>query len=346
MTKRGNLRREKSLFKSGKILRPQSIPTLKESDYIVQDIPLDGDAPKQFIRAYFFERDGTVRKANPKTWSAYIAKTAEKYYPHESIYEYLINRIGQTLGLEMNEIKLVWVNKQVRFLSKFFLKDGEELIHGAEICGEHLGDKDLANEIANDRKSSRELFTFEFIKESIRNVFPKTFDNLLVGLVKMIIFDAIVGNNDRHFYNWGVIRTQIKSQKLPTFAPLYDSARGLFWNCTEAQVNGHLEHYSKNGKKVVNYIEKAYPRISIADNIQANHFELIEYLIRLNTDYISLIDEFSSTENEIKVLKMIKQEFSLILTIKRVELISLILKTRFEKIRRLTNVTQDQKLVQ
>ncbi len=245
----------------------------------------------------------------------------------------------------MNEIRLVWVNKQIRFLSKFFLKDGEELIHGAEICGEHLGDRDLAKEIANDRRSSRELFTFEFIKESIRNVFPESFDNLFVGVVKMIIFDAVVGNNDRHFYNWGVIRTQIKSSKLPTFAPLYDSARGLFWNCTEAQIKGYLDEYSKNGKKIVNYIEKACPRISIADNIQANHFELINYLIRLSDEYVCLIEEFSSVENELKVLNMIRQEFSLILTSTRLELISLILRKRFEKIRRLTNVTQDKKLV-
>lgn len=48
----------------------------------------------------------------------------------------------------------------------------------------------------------------------------------------MLVFDAIVGNNDRHFYNWGVI-VDLKGMKPPRFSPVYDTARGLFWNQSE-----------------------------------------------------------------------------------------------------------------
>src|SRR5206468_4167101 len=137
---RGNLRVEKSINCSGKLFNEHNIPLLKESDYIIKQRHLDGDAPKQFIKAYFYEENSKVRKASSGSWIPYIAKTAEKWYPHESVIEYMFNRIGQALGLNMNEIRLVKANGQIRFLSKYFLNKNENLIHGAEICGEHLGD--------------------------------------------------------------------------------------------------------------------------------------------------------------------------------------------------------------
>ncbi|MEZ5029855.1 MAG: hypothetical protein R2787_00500 [Saprospiraceae bacterium] len=182
------LRRERSEGNSGVILNEQSIPHLKEGHYYVQPIDLDGDAPKQFVSAYFFTPNSTIRKSRPHTWERFIAKSAEKWYPHESVLEFLINRIGQTLGLRMNEVKLLRVNGQIRFFSKYFLEANETLIHGAEICGAHLEDLPLAEEIANDPKSARDLFTFEFIKEAIENTFQANSDKILLDLVKMLGF--------------------------------------------------------------------------------------------------------------------------------------------------------------
>src|SRR5690606_25903737 len=163
-----------------------------------------------------------------RTWVSYIAKTGEKWYPHESVVEYMINRIGQVLGLNMNEIGLYRINGQIRFLSKYFLnRKIESLTHGAEICGEYLDDIELAREISNDKTTSRELFTFEFITEAILHKFKSESENILLDLVKLITFDALAGNNDRHFYNWGVIVSKKKTTDKPRLAPIYDSARGL-----------------------------------------------------------------------------------------------------------------------
>ena len=140
----------------------------------------------------------------------------------------------------------------------------------------------FAKEIAEHKSTSRELFTFEFIKDAIRAVFPESFENLILELVKMVTFDALAGNNDRHFYNWGVIDTKKKTSKLPTFAPVYDSARGLYWNHDDENIKQIL---NQSGKKVVNYIEEASPRISIEGNTKANHFQLIDFIKRHNKEY-------------------------------------------------------------
>lgn len=230
------LRIETSKNSSGLLLNERLISELKKKNYYIIDQELNGDAPKQFIKAYFYSEESGIRKKNLKSWFSFIAKTSEKWYSHESVIEYMINRIGQEMGLVMNEIELVKANGQIRFLSKYFLKKNEKLVHGAEICGEHLGDVDMAKEIAESKSSVRTRFTFEFIREGIIAVFSLCHDHILHDLVRMITFDALVGNNDRHFYNWGVIDSKKKTYKALKLSPIYDSARGLLWNFSDQNI--------------------------------------------------------------------------------------------------------------
>lgn len=150
----------------------------------------------------------------------------------------------------------------------------------------------------------------------------------------MIAFDALVGNNDRHFYNWGVIDNTMKTnEKLPTFAPLYDSARGLLWNSNDDDIKKIVTADKNGGRKILNYIKRACPRISIEENKQANHFELTDFLRRYDTEYKKIIDNLSSQENESKVLKMLQDEFFPMFIPERSEAIAKILKIRFSLIR-------------
>lgn len=326
------LRKEISINSSGKLYHESKIQLLKQKNYWVINTPLDGDAPKQFIKAYFFTPNSSVRKILPNTWTSFIAKTAEKWYPHESVIEFMINRIGQEMGLHMNDVRLVKANGQIRFLSQYFLKNNEKLVHGAEICGEHLGDAEMAAEIANHKPTARELFTFEFITEAIQSIYPDYAALLLQEIVKMLTFDCIVGNNDRHFYNWGVIDSIKKKQENPKFAPLYDSARGLMWNFSDENIVLTLRDMKKGGKKIDNYISQAKPRISIDKNKTATHFELIEFL-KKDKKFAQIIDSLSSDFLESKVIKMLKREFFPFFIKERSELVLYLLKMRFQKTR-------------
>lgn len=332
-TVRPKLRTETSMHCSGLFLNERAIATLKEKNYCVEDRLLDGDAPKQFIRVYTYTPDSGIHRKSPKTWIPYIAKTAEKWYPHESVVEFMINRIGQVLALNMNEVELFWINGQIRFLSRYFLKSSETLTHGAEICGEYLNDMDLAAEIANEKKTSRELFTFQFIEKAIVAKFDGQTKTLMTEIVKMIVYDGLVGNNDRHFYNWGVITNTKKLNTQPRFAPIYDSARGLLWNSSDEWIRNNLGAMSRGGKKVERYINDACPRISIEDNSEIDHFGLIGYLKNYSSEYDVIIKEMSSPENEERILEMLKKEFFPFFIVERCKLIEYIVKERFKKIR-------------
>ena len=117
---------------------------------------------------------------------------------------------------------------------------------------------------------------------------------------------------------------------MPTFAPVYDSARGLLWNYSDENIKNI---FKQTGKKVVNYVEEASPRISIEDNTKANHFQLINFIKKFNKEYEIIVNELASTEKEENVLNMLNREIFPLFIKERAELITVIIKTRFKKIR-------------
>lgn len=245
----------------------------------------------------------------------------------------MINRIGQTLGLSMNDVKLFKINGQIRFLSQYFLTKNESLIHGAEICGEFLEDMELAKQIADEKKTARELFTFEFISGALEAIFPRNCGRIINDLVRMITFDAIAGNNDRHFYNWGIIATKKISNQLPRFAPLYDSARGLLWNVSDETIIKWKKLQKSGGNRIEKYILDACPRISIEGDKEINHFGLISFLKKLNKGYKETIESLASLDKEEQILLMMKKEFYPFFIKERCELTTFIIRERFKRVR-------------
>jgi predicted site-specific integrase-resolvase len=102
------------------------------------------------------------------------------------------------------------------------------------------------------------------------------------------------------------------------------------WNYSDENIK---KIYKQGGKKIVTYVEEACPRISIEENKQANHFQLIDLVKNYNTEYGEIVSDLASVENEEKVLKMLEEEFYPFFIRERSELITTILRTRFKKIR-------------
>lgn len=207
------------------------IPELKKFELqSVDSLSISGDAPKDFSidREY---RPGHRSQQHPT--DKYIAKVGSKFYPLESVIEQIITRIGQCLGVNIADSKLRILDGQVRFLSRYFLKSGEQLTHGAEIYEYSLG-KDNYKELSENKEES-DFFTFEMTCGAINSLFPEYAERIIAGYVEMLCFDAIIGHNDRHPYNWGVI-VPLKKSRNPRFSPVFDTARALFWNISEKRV--------------------------------------------------------------------------------------------------------------
>jgi len=315
----------------------RGVPVLRANDYFVDDfVTVDGDAPKKFIGVYDYSMLDGKHKSNRKNWIRYIAKTGHKWYPIESITELLLNKLGVIFGLRMAESRIAMIRGQLRFLSKYFLDPSkEELVHGADIIAGYLNETPRYVEEVDEQKMTRELFTLQVIENAVSNLFLHQRDDIMHDLVKLIIYDALVGNNDRHFFNWGVIRS-VENRFQPYFSPVYDTARGLFWNYSEKRITDIVVLNKTIDNHIKKYCTNSRPKIGWEGEKDLNHFKLFEKIYK-NEYYIS--------SNEIKslllqpvldnMLNEIRVNFIPLMSENRVIMISKCLEYRFTQMRRL-----------
>jgi len=305
------------------------IPHLKRSQIIVETGQvLTGDAPKVFLRQYVY---GECFRKNAKNWPAFIAKVGHKWYPVESIMEQLLTDLGKLYGMKIADSKLMIASGQLRFLSKYFLKKDEQLIHGAQIYAAHLNDDISFVEEIEDMKLASDFFTVSFTLDAMKTVFPNTYNTLFSKLLEMLTFDAITGNNDRHFYNWGVI-TNVKKETLPVFSPIYDTARALFWNYSDDKIKNVCASEAMRIIQIEKYGSNSKSKIGIEGCKNLNHFQLIEEILKLFHDYrdivVSLIKKLVSIDES----ELLNDDYRLLLSHQRRELILDCLNYRKQKL--------------
>ena len=195
-----------------------------------------------------------------------------------------------------------------------------------------LGVSDYLEKIEEEQRA-REVFTLQFVEKSVEYQFLYEKDNIMKELVKMLLFDILVGNNDRHFYNWAVIRSITQSFK-PRFSPIYDTARGLFWNNDDESLRRRLKNNPE--AYIKKYCKGSRPKIGWDGENDINHFKLLSKIYE---------NEFYQSKNEIKALflqcdtakmfRTIDSEFSKMLCPERIQMIKMCLEHRYNEIMRI-----------
>ena len=270
----------KILQKSGIKLTTRHIKLVKSHCINVLQGTVGGDAPKDLISVYHF---GGARKKDCKKWTKYIAKIGHKWYPNESITEHFLSTVGKSFGMILANSRLIIAEDTIRYLSEHFHSDEQTLTHGANILSRHYNENDNNWIDELDRNNNlKGTVDVEDVRISIKAVFPEEYLEIFNSFLHMLLFDAVAGNNDRHYYNWGVI-THIKNKHAPYFSPIYDTARGLLWNISDNNVISLYKQLSNADNNQLNkYVIKSVPKISVPGNNKCNHFELIEYLANKN----------------------------------------------------------------
>ncbi|WP_456426454.1 HipA domain-containing protein [Rhodocaloribacter sp.] len=314
------------------------IQALREGRYQIVDLTVGGDAPKAFVRI-FEHKPGVVRRGRSHKWPAYIAKVGHKWYPNESITEHLLTRIGEFLGLKMAVSRLMEVHGQIRFFSRYFLGGKQTLVHGAQIFASYLEDEQFVEEVERAR-AARDIFTFQFVEEAVRARFPDETASLMEAFVRMLAFDAIVGNNDRHHYNWGVVVHALGAHA-PYFAPIYDSARALFWNFSEDKLTGRWTNASSSERDrfLRGYIENSRPKTGCDGFSNLNHFQLVERLCEHQSSYHAVLMDLYRPDLLKNVAALFKTEFRDLFSEQRKEIILECLARRLEEYGAIVNPT-------
>jgi hypothetical protein len=299
------------------------IPCLRAGKYLVEgtdSLSIPGDAPKCFVK-FRGCPPGECRSRRQGKWPKFIAKLGSKWYPVESVTEHLTTRVGQTLGVCMAESQLRVIRGQVWFLSRYFLCPEESLTHGIEVYRDQLG-QEMVDQIAHERRE-QEFYTFQTTLAAFRDSFSLYHEAIAERFVEMLAFDALVGNNDRHPANWGVI-VSIRQGKPPRFAPVYDSARGLFWNNSELRVRQFLA--DKMYRQA--YIRNSRPQIGWDGVHRVTHIELIRLIAQNYPACRPTLQRFCDPNRIEACRKMIEEEFGGLMSSQRRQAIHLCLTLR------------------
>lgn len=302
----------------------------KSHQVIALNETVGGDAPKDLIKLYTY---GYGKKENPKTWRKYIAKIGHKWYPNESITEHFLTVVGQSFGLSIANSKLIYAENYLRYLSEHFHSDEQILSHGANILTRYLNEDSTAwiDDLDRTNKLKGEI-NIDDVIQALKIVFPKANETIIYGFLDMILFDALTGNNDRHYYNWGVI-SHLRNLHVPYFSPIYDTARGLFWNNSDKDLLSlHKELTTRDKIRLTNYVLKSVPKISVPNNPKCNHFDLIIHLHNKGCFSQTHIDKWTNKNHLKEVLDKLNTVFSHLFINERKEVIQYTLEVRFKKI--------------
>lgn len=140
----------------------------------------------------------------------------------------------------------------------------------------------------------------------------------------------------------GVI-TDIKERREPRFSPIYDSARGLFWNDSEATIQGKLFQGKGKSEKInqlalTKYMNSSRPKIGWDgwnDKDEINHFQLLEQVYRNYPKFGDVCRNLLNAVNLQSILTLLELEFKTFYTPRRFHLIQACIKQRFEMLQKL-----------
>ena len=233
-----------------------------------------GTVPKDYLAYGNPNRPGTL---------GYIAKKGRmKADARECVTEEIISKVGGMLPLSIAHSKLVRVTKtDVRFLSRnFVLREQHELLHGIELVAKyfetHSADVVTAFDL-EDKDAENKFYTIENIMMILESLFPVEISDLRKGFFKMVAFDAFIGAPDRHAMNWGVLAPLESEEEPVRFAPIFDTARGLFRECSDDDL---LNKERNQGRKqfLEKYAERSRPIFSTGKQQSENHFSLVSWI--------------------------------------------------------------------
>ena len=336
MRRRG--RRQNWNVRGGREINFRALRRLDSSQYLLlsaeSGLSIVGSAPKDLL-IY-----GTAEEWH----AAHIAKGPRILRAKECVTEEIISAVGRTLPVKLAESQVVLLgrtkngDKDIRFLSKYFLKRGEEqLVHGVELVAAYLqaDSQEVAEAFASSGTAEQSLYTVEALLEVLADACRHgELKSLRDGFGRMLAFDAIVGANDRHAMNWGVVRQALRDAPL-RYAPIFDTARGLFWDHEDAKFR-EVDGRGEREQYIHRYAEKSKPLIgcaAVSGARQVNHFEVIEaVLTKFPNEFRSSIPPVIRAFDPERVSRMLYRRFGRVVSRERLEYIDLLLRLRHKRL--------------
>lgn len=264
---------------------------------------------------------------NPDDGKLYFFKESIEKYPSEFWSEIIASKVGKHFGFDLLDYNIGISHNTVGCICESMIEPfTEELLHGVSLL------KDANPKFKITRAP---IIIFEEVEKSFR-LYP----GFINKFIDILIFDSIIGNQDRHSENWAIIRS------LDVTNNYFNKRKVLVWLHEKYKNSGlkfkdipfkkyymqmmsnaslvnikfapiydsgsslgreigeeRIESFLNNEKEIIKYIKKGKSEIKWEkENKNINHFEILEKIMPKYGDFIKKSVQTKFTDNKINEL--------------------------------------------
>lgn len=175
--------------------------------------------------------------------------------------EFIASKLGRYIGVNTMDAEIASYNNTIGTIARNFVGSNEELNEGG----------DLFFRLTQDFDRYR-LEYYDFL--NIIKVLSEY--DLEKDFISIPIFDAFIGNQDRHCDNWGIINSN-NGYKL---SPIYDNGASMGFNLSQEHVEKLLRDermfkgYCNRGRSLIGLPEKRKPKYIDLLSIMKRNFPI------------------------------------------------------------------------
>lgn len=214
----------------------------------------------------------------------------------EHISESIASELANVLGIPCAKVDVGYRDGRIGSMSYQINKPGIELIEGIHFINRLYPDYDPDTKFS---KEAQQYYSIQMVVDAfgvLRNPFIKQF-------FEMLVFDAFIGNKDRHQNNWAILVINfdnIDPQKIAArYCPLYDNGSSL---CSYVQILQAKEYLNNDKNRFAALIDsksKSRIRIDPAIKKEPSHSEVLTYLFSNHVkDVDQIVERIAKLINE------------------------------------------------
>ncbi len=219
-----------------------------------------------------------------------LIKGASNPYQQEALNEVIASRIADRLGIEHVEYSVMWEHDRLLSVCEDFITSETELVS--------------AYHVMKSRKKSNNVSEYEFYIDCGEQL---GITDIRQQTEKMLVLDFLIGNSDRHYNNFGLIRNAVTLEWMGV-APIFDCGTSLWFNTHEmlikpAETTLPSKPFKKNHAEQIKLVKDfSWLDVNALDGIEQEVDEILQQspyiseerrkvLCEVLTQRISLLNE-------------------------------------------------------